>query len=260
MRWPTILLRAAIPTALVLVGLAAHLGAQVIPQPGPPTPIGCAYNTTPPTLTNAQAGWVQCDSTGHIAVVGTLSGAVTIADGADVAEGTTTDIACTTDNGTCTEIALIKRTNQRLTTINTTLGTPIQATGGTVGLVAGTAIVGKVGIDVAMTGITPIPSTSAEASHVLKASAGTLWSVYATNLTATAGFLVVLNATSAPVDGAITPLDCVPLPANGAVAVNYNSGPPATYSTGITAVLTSATTCFTKTTGVITGFIKGQVN
>lgn len=42
-------------------------------------------------------------------------GAVTIADGADAAEGTTTDAACATDNGTCTVIALLKRNNQRLT-------------------------------------------------------------------------------------------------------------------------------------------------
>lgn len=60
---------------------------------------------------------------------GSSGGAVTVADGADVAQGTTTDAACATDNGTCTEVALLKRTNQRLTTINTTLGTPLQAGG-----------------------------------------------------------------------------------------------------------------------------------
>jgi hypothetical protein len=31
------------------------------------------------------------------------------------------------------------------------------------------------------------------------------------------------------------------------------------YSTGITAVVTSAANCFTKTTGVITAYIKGAV-
>lgn len=56
-------------------------------------------------------------------------GAVTVADGADVAQGTTTDAACATDNGTCTEIQLLKRANQRLTTVNTTLGSPLQAGG-----------------------------------------------------------------------------------------------------------------------------------
>jgi hypothetical protein len=104
---------------------------------------------------------------------------------------------------------------------------------------------------------TPVVTAAAASGVVLKAGAGNLYSVYATNLTATAGFLVVLNSVSAPVDGAITPLDCAPLPANGNASINYNI--PARYSTGITAVVTSATTCFTKTTGVVTAFIKGAV-
>jgi hypothetical protein len=49
-----------------------------------------------------------------------------------VAQGTTTDAACTTDNGTCSLLSLTKRNNQRLTTLNTTLGSPFQA-GGSIG-------------------------------------------------------------------------------------------------------------------------------
>lgn len=140
---------------------------------------------------------------------------------------------------------------------------------------AGTNILGKIGIDqttpgttngvaiapssAASVGQTPVVSASGEASHVLKATPGNLYGVYATNLTATAGFLVVLNATSAPGDGTITPLACVPLAANSIAGINYSPGPPAVYSTGIVAVVTSANTCFTKTTGVITAFIGGQV-
>lgn len=108
-------------------------------------------------------------------------------------------------------------------------------------------------------GVTSVVSTAAENNRVLKATPGNLYSVYATNLTATAGFLVVLNLTASPADGAITPLECVPLPANGSASVNYNPGPPAVFSTGIVAVVTSAATCFTKTTGVITAFIRGSV-
>lgn len=108
-------------------------------------------------------------------------------------------------------------------------------------------------------GITPVVSGSGEASHVLKNGAGNLWSVYATNLTATTGFLVVINATSAPADGAITPLACVPLAGNSVASLNWAPGPPAVFSTGITAVVTSASTCFTKTTGVITAYISGAV-
>jgi hypothetical protein len=146
---------------------------------------------------------------------------------------------------------------------------------GVVGLAAGASVVGKVGIDQttpgttngvavapsanAGVGITRVVSGAAENNHVLKASAGNLYGVYATNLTATSGFLVVLNATSAPADGAITPLACVPLPANSFGSINYAPGPPAIYATGITAVVTSAASCFTKTTGTITAFIGGHV-
>lgn len=68
--------------------------------------------------------------------------------------GLQADAACATDNGTCTLAALVKRLNQRLTSINTTLGTPMQATGGTVGLVAGSAIVGNFRIDQTTPGTT----------------------------------------------------------------------------------------------------------
>ncbi len=108
-------------------------------------------------------------------------------------------------------------------------------------------------------GITPIVSASAEATHVLKATPGNVYSAYATNLTSTAGYLVILNSTTAPADGAITPLACALLAPNGVASINYAPGPPGVFSTGITAVVTSASTCFTKTTGVITAFISGSV-
>lgn len=111
----------------------------------------------------------------------------------------------------------------------------------------------------AAAGITPVTSTSLENSHVLKAGAGNVYSVYASNLTGGAsGFLVLLNATSAPGDGAITPLDCAPF-SGGVAEINFAGLPPEVFSTGITAVVTSATTCFTKTTGVLTAFISGRV-
>ena len=143
-------------------------------------------------------------------------------------------------------------------------------------IAAGTAIIGSVSINQTIRGVTngvAVAPTSAAgvaitsvvtgagaSSQVLKASAGNLYSAYATNLTGTAGFLVIINATSAPVDGAITPLACVPLPANGVASINYGPGPVQRYATGITAVVSSATTCFTKTTsGGLTAFIGGAV-
>lgn len=110
------------------------------------------------------------------------------------------------------------------------------------------------------TSIEPIVSAAAEATHVIKNKPGVVYSVYATNLTSTAGFLLLLNAVSVPVDGAVTPVACAPLAANsagGVASVNYLPGPGAWYSAGIVAVVSSGASCFTKTTGTITAFISG---
>ena len=141
-------------------------------------------------------------------------------------------------------------------------------------LAAGSNIIGYVDIDQTTPGttngvtiaptsassaaITPVVSSTAEASHVLKASAGNVYSATATNLTSTAGFFVLLNSTTPPSDGSITPLACAFLPGNGSTSITYNV-PPANFSTGVTAVVTSASTCFTKTTGTITAMISGVV-
>lgn len=121
--------------ALALVGLGSFAYTQTFTQPPPAgvAMMGCVYQTSPPTFSNGNSGYVQCDNAGQVKVASGSSsggGAVTIADGADVTQGTTTDAACATDNGTCTVLAVIKRVAQRLTTINTTLGTPMQQTGG----------------------------------------------------------------------------------------------------------------------------------
>jgi hypothetical protein len=79
------------------------------------------------------------DTTGKLCTSSTGGGgggAVTIADGADVAQGSTTDAACGTDNGTCTLAAVAKRIAQRLTTINTTLGAAPMQAGGNIGTVS----------------------------------------------------------------------------------------------------------------------------
>lgn len=59
--------------AAVGIGIAY---AQVVPSPGPPTAIACAYNTTPVTLANGQAGWVQCNNQGSLQVNATVNASV----------------------------------------------------------------------------------------------------------------------------------------------------------------------------------------
>jgi hypothetical protein len=105
--------------------------------------------------------------------------------------------------------------------------------------------------------ITPVVTSAVASSLVLKASAGNLYSVTLTT-GATAGLLMVFNATSAPADGAVTPVYCVDVAATSTVAINFIPGPPAQFATGITAVFSSGTNCFSKTASA-TAFISGMV-
>lgn len=110
-------------------------------------------------------------------------------------------------------------------------------------------------------GITAVVSAAAEATHILKASPGNLYSVYVTNSSATAGFLMIFNATTAPADGAVTPLDCIPVAGTSTSGLNWAPGPPKIYSVGIVAVISSGANCFTKTTsGGVTGFFNGAAS
>lgn len=107
-------------------------------------------------------------------------------------------------------------------------------------------------------GIVPVVTTTAVNTLVIKAAPGNLYSVYATNSSATGGFLLMFNAVAAPIDGTVTPFDCIPIAGTSTSGINYAPNPPKYYSVGIVAVLSTGATCFTKTTGVITGFISGS--
>lgn len=110
-----------------------------------------------------------------------------------------------------------------------------------------------------ITSLPPVVTTSLAATLVVKAAPGTLYSVYATNLTGgTSGYLVLYNATAAPTPGALTGalvLDCVPFNSLGEAIVSYQGYPAKTFDKGIVALVTSATTCYTYTTGVLTAYI-----
>jgi hypothetical protein len=103
--------------------------------------------------------------------------------------------------------------------------------------------------------ITPGSSSTTEGSHVLKSSAGNLYSVYCL-AGSTAGFLMTFNATSAPADGSVTPVECIPVAANQYASIDFGDLPDA-YSTGIVAVF-STTGPVTKTVSA-TAFFKWRV-
>ena len=92
---------------------------------------------------------------------------------------------------------------------------------------------------------TPVVSAATEGSHILKATAGCLISAYVVT-GATAGYLMILNSATVPGDGAVAPLECVPVAANSYQYINFAPQPPEWYSAGIVAVF-SSTGCLTKT-------------
>lgn len=221
------------------------------------------FNTSPTTITPGNVSPLQMDNAGNLRV--TVAGAIGLAQGSTTSGQTGSLIMAAVTT------AAPSYTTAQTSPLSLDLAGNLR-TNAT--LIAGSAIVGKFGVDQTTPGstngvslvpnnnaagsIAPVPSTSAESGHVFKSSAGSTYSAAATNLTATAGFYVLIDAASVPADGAITPKACAPLPANGAVSINYGDIPGG-FSTGIVGVVTSATTCLTKTTGVITAFLSGQV-
>jgi hypothetical protein len=126
-------------------------------------------------------------------------------------------------------------------------------------LAAGSAIVGKVGIDQTTPGTTnavqPIPGTSGglSISRVIsaattnatsvKASAGQVYSIYAHNVNAAARFLKLYNKASAPTVGTDTPVLTLPIPGNAAGAGFVWDVPPGiAFGTGIALAITAAVT------------------
>jgi hypothetical protein len=83
----------------------------------------------------------------------------------------------------------------------------------TTGLPAGTNTIGgvfQVPSASSAVAITPGASSDLEAGHVLKASTGNLYSLYMLSTTID-GYLMTFNATSIPPDGAVDPIECLPV-------------------------------------------------
>jgi hypothetical protein len=227
------------PVRWTLAALAALsfliVGAPAFAQPITAKAVSvCGTPGNTPVAGNSYP--VTQDLTGTLCTSGTGGGggAVTVADGADVTQGTTTDSACATDNGTCTAEALLKRNNQRLTTLNTTLGTPIQATGGTVQTVAGST-----------GGSTPISKIVANntTSVAICTAACTLYSVAFTNNSATIAYVKLYNASQGSTTcGSGTPVDRILIPASASgagVVIPVGGSVGVAYGTALTACTTT---------------------
>lgn len=117
---------------------------------------------------------------------------------------------------------------------------------------------GSVTVTSSGTALTPVTSSALAANQIVKASAGNLYSFEVSadsTLSAAAWWIMIYNATSAPVDGAVTPLKCYAMPLG---VTNYAAAfpVPIAFSTGIT-IGVSTTGCFTKTASTH-AFISGD--
>jgi nucleoside phosphorylase len=102
--------------------------------------------------------------------------------------------------------------------------------------------------------ITPVVSSILESNHIMKGSAGTLYSFQA-NSTSVGGYVMLFNATSAPADGAVTPIKVWQIGAQTTLGIGCN--PPLAFSIGIVLVF-STTGPFTKTASA-TAYFSGEV-
>lgn len=150
-------------------------------------------------------------------------------------------------------------------------------------LVAGTAVIGKFGIDQTTPGttngvegtgtalvpsthvltsqrpaVTQVMSTALEASHILKASPGQLVQLAVLNTSVATQYILVMNSATLPADGAVTLL-FPPIPVSAGQLKVLDIPAPIVASTGIV-VCNSSTGTFTKTIGAADCVFYAQVN
>jgi hypothetical protein len=207
--------------------------ADATADSGNPTKVGAVYESSLPTYTTGQRTTLHTNAKGILFVTGTDTTGAALGFGSGSADGQAS------------------ATGPLTPTFNRVLnaaGTWDRLRGSTQG---GYAVL--VPDSDSRVAVSSAQSASAVSSVVAKASAGNLYGLTGT-AAATPLWFMVDNATSAPVDGSVTPVRCVYAPANSTVNVAFN--PPIRFSTGIT-IVASSTGCFTQTLNT-TGFISAQ--
>ncbi|WP_397586798.1 hypothetical protein [Sphingobium fuliginis] len=196
------------------------------------------YTTATPTLSDGQQRQLRLDSAGALvtssAGSGTSSGQV---------QGTQADSATAVGN----PVNVAGRYTSTLPTLTNGQSAQLRQS------INGAQLVAQTPTTDANIAIVPVASTAVESNRVFKASAGNLYRLSITS-GASAGYLMVFNATTAPADGAVTPLVCRAIAASSTLTISFSDF-PARFSTGITAVF-STTGCFTKTASA-TAYFEG---
>lgn len=209
--------------------------------------VGGTATVAAPTYSEGQVGApLSFDLTGNLRVVGTASG--------------TQDVNVAKINGVTPLMGngVTGTGSQRVTIASDNTAFSVNAVLPTTGTIAsGNGVVEAVSSEIGA-GATSISSSTLAANLVVKGSAGNLYSfeVSADATLYTANwYILIYNATSAPIDGAVTPVKCYLIPA--ATSTFAAAFPhPVNFSTGIT-IGVSSTGCFTKTAS-IHAFISGD--
>jgi len=236
--------------------------------------VQCAVTTGSPTYVTAQTDPLSCDTNGNVRVNvanANANGQATMGNSSPVVVASNQSnipVNVAAFGGTATTTGQVAVNTAPVTATNTALvvdlrpDSPGIITLGPAAAANAVPFVGPAPSSSALVGITPVVGGSAASSLVLKNAAGNLYSVYAE--CSAACWLMVFNSTSAPSNGSTTAgvasgnmVECIPISAGGFGSVNYAGGPPAVYSVGITAAI-SSTTCATLTLAT-TGFIHGMV-
>jgi hypothetical protein len=237
--------------SLGLLALFATMLAQVGPLPAAAQGISQKVAVCDPGYTSR---CIKPDTNGAVPVTGSLTPSGTQDTNLKQVNGATVNVGPGAA-GTGT---------QRVTTsTDSTIGTVTTLTGITNALPAGGNILGKVGVDqttpgvtngvdvapsnAAGVGIAPAGTTAAASSLVLCSAACNVYDWHVT-LTSVAGYVIAVNATSAPSNGAITGvLACIYVPVAPATTSLSSAGlPPIRATTGYT-LLFSTTGCHTLT-------------
>jgi hypothetical protein len=236
-----------------LTGLTGTANGLKVDGSAVTQPVSGTVTTTPPA--NASTNVTQFG--GNNVVTGTGAGGngiprVTISNDSSLAANQSVNEAQV--SGTATSV------NNGTTDAGTERVTLSSDSTGQVKLATGSNIAGKVGIDqttdVTTNGVEIAPtagsaaapsnyvSGAAESGHAaVKSGAGNLYGLYC--YSTAAGLCMVFNSTTVPADGAVTPIECVPVSANNFSA--FDRTIPDQYATGISIAFSTGTNCFNKT-------------
>jgi len=218
--------------------------------------VGGTFTTTPTTLTTGQAGSLQLTAAQTLKTdQTTIAGTALDVNSGNKSAGTqrvvlATDQPALTNKLLVTPDSVALPANQSVNVSQINAVTPLMGNGVTgTGSQRVTIASDNTAFNVTNTpaAATTVKSTALEASHVLKASAGGLVSVGIYNTKASAQFILIMDSSTVPADGAVTLLyPPINIPAAGNAHLNFTT--PLSAANGI-AICNSSTGTFTKTVG-----------